>query len=295
MNERQRLLAGLAALLIVGASESPSTKAKNQPFAVKVVGSGRPMILIPGLMCSGDVWDGTVNHFKGKYECHVLTLAGFAGQPPVDGPFLDNVRKGIADYIRERKLQKPVIVGHSLGGFLCYALGSAEPDLPGVLVAVDGLPCLPAAFNANLDAETRKKQAEQIRERMEKAPRQQHVAQSKMMVKSWINDTQLRETVDKWCADSDQATVARAVGELFGADLRGDCEHIKAPLLLLGAYSKEMDARGLKREVVTKSYQDQVAKAPHHKVAIAEDARHFIMFDAPEWMYAQIEAFLDGK
>jgi pimeloyl-ACP methyl ester carboxylesterase len=295
MNERQRVVAALAVLLVLGASESPSSKAKKQPFAVKVVGSGRPMILIPGLMCSGEVWDGMVEHFKGKYQCHVLTLAGFAGQPPVEGPFLDTARKGIADYIREHKLDKPVIVGHSLGGFLCYALGSADPDLPGVLVAVDGLPCLPAVFNQNLDHEARKKQAEQIRERMEKATREQYVSQSKMMVKSWINDAKRRETIEKWCADSDQATVARAIGELFAADLRADCERIKAPVLLLGAYSKELDGIGLKRDVVSKRYEDQVSKAPHHKVVIAEGAKHFLMFDAPEWMYAKIDDFLAQK
>jgi pimeloyl-ACP methyl ester carboxylesterase len=295
MNERQRVVAALAVLLVIGASESPSNKAKNRPFAVKVVGSGRPMILIPGLMCSGAVWDDTVEHFKGKYQCHVLTLAGFAGQPPVEGPFLDAVRQGIADYIREQKLDKPVIVGHSLGGFLCYAIGATDPDLPGALIAVDGLPCLPAAFNQNLDAEGRKKMAEQIRERMAKATREQNVAQSKMMVKSWINDPKQRETVEKWCADSDQGTVARAVGELFGADLRADCERIKAPLLLLGAYAKEMEGMGLKRDVVTKRYEEQVSKVAHHKVVIAEDAKHFIMIDAPQWMYTQIDAFLDGK
>jgi hypothetical protein len=53
VNERQRVVAALAVLLVLGASESPSNKARKQPFAVKVVGSGRPMILIPGLMCSG--------------------------------------------------------------------------------------------------------------------------------------------------------------------------------------------------------------------------------------------------
>ena len=38
------------------------------------------MILIPGLTCGGDVWKSTVEHFKDRYECHVLTLAGFAGE-----------------------------------------------------------------------------------------------------------------------------------------------------------------------------------------------------------------------
>jgi pimeloyl-ACP methyl ester carboxylesterase len=50
------------------------------------------------------------------------------------------VRAGIVDYVRDRKLEKPVVVGHSLGGFMVYLLGSSEPDLVGPLIAADGLP-----------------------------------------------------------------------------------------------------------------------------------------------------------
>ncbi|MFZ0035104.1 MAG: alpha/beta hydrolase [Sedimentisphaerales bacterium] len=85
---------------------------KPAAFTVKVTGSGRPMILIPGLGCGGNVWDGTVAHFKDRYECHVVTLAGFAGQPSIGGPFLEQVRSGLVEYIRQKKLERPVIVGH---------------------------------------------------------------------------------------------------------------------------------------------------------------------------------------
>ena len=48
-------------------------------FRVQVVGKGRPMILIPGLMSSGETWNSTVARYQDRFECHVLTLAGFAG------------------------------------------------------------------------------------------------------------------------------------------------------------------------------------------------------------------------
>lgn len=65
--------------------------AKTPSFAVKVTGHGRPVILIPGLSSSGAVWDGTVAHLKSRFECHVLTLAGFAGEPRIPAPFLKTV------------------------------------------------------------------------------------------------------------------------------------------------------------------------------------------------------------
>lgn len=44
--------------------------------------------MIPGLSSSGKVWDATVENWKSRFECHVFTLAGFAGQPRMESPSL---------------------------------------------------------------------------------------------------------------------------------------------------------------------------------------------------------------
>ena len=71
------------------------------------------MILIPGLSSPAEVWDGTTAHFERRFECHRLTLAGFAGQKAIDGPLLPTVRRELAEYIRAKKLEKPVIIDES--------------------------------------------------------------------------------------------------------------------------------------------------------------------------------------
>src|SRR5665213_2096633 len=85
-------------------------------FTVTVTGSGPAVILIPGLMCGGDVWNDTVDHLKGRYTCHVLTLPGFDGVPRINPPLLSTVRDEIEAYVTDNKLDRPVLVGHSLGG-----------------------------------------------------------------------------------------------------------------------------------------------------------------------------------
>ncbi len=107
-------------------------------FTVKVTGTGRPIIFIPGLSCGGDVWDAAVAHFKDHYQCHVLTLAGFAGQPPIHGPFLGNVITDLQKYIRDQKLDHPIIIGHSLGALLAYSLAASTPTKVGPNLAVEG-------------------------------------------------------------------------------------------------------------------------------------------------------------
>src|SRR5208283_587695 len=112
--------------------------------SVVVSGAGAPMILIPGLASGGNVWDGAVEHFKGRYQCHVLTLAGFAGQPPIVGPFLEKVRDSIIKYIRDQKLDHPIIIGHSLGGMMAFWVAEKAPAEVGPVISVDGLPCYAA-------------------------------------------------------------------------------------------------------------------------------------------------------
>ena len=68
-------------------------------------------------------------HLKGNYQLHVLTLAGFAGVPPIDTPILKTVKNEIIKYVKENHLNKPVLIGHSLGAFMSLWVASEEPSL----------------------------------------------------------------------------------------------------------------------------------------------------------------------
>ena len=132
-----------AAVAVAVATAAPVPAPVARPYAptsfsVTVAGRphGRPIILIPGLGCPGSVWADTVAHFPDA-ETHVLTLAGFAGQAPISTPLSATVRAELAIYIRDRHLEHPIIIGHSLGGFIAFWLAAAEPDLVGPTITVD--------------------------------------------------------------------------------------------------------------------------------------------------------------
>src|SRR6478735_1773048 len=97
-------------------------------FKVEVTGKGQPLLLIPGLGCSGEVWQGTVSKYGKKYECHIFTLAGYAGVPAQNQPLLQTAKTEILQYIRQKKLKNSVIMGHSIGGYLTLMLASEAPD-----------------------------------------------------------------------------------------------------------------------------------------------------------------------
>ncbi len=135
----------------------------QDPFQVKVTGHGRPLILIPGLSSSGETWDTTVARYKDRFECHVLTLAGFAGVPRIPAPMLATVRDEIAAYIRKNKLDHPVVIGHSLGGTMALDLAARYPDLLGRIVIVDSYPFLMGAMDPKATLESARAMAGQER------------------------------------------------------------------------------------------------------------------------------------
>jgi pimeloyl-ACP methyl ester carboxylesterase len=286
-------------LLVAGAA--PRVEAQTAPtsFQVEVTGRGRPMILIPGLASSGDTWDTTVAHYRDRYECHVLTLAGFAGSSPIDEPLMATVRRELVAYIEAAKLDRPVIVGHSLGGTLALAIGVDRPDLVGPLVIVDGLPFLGGAA---LQAST----AEEARQRMRGmliGMRSQTDAQWNAYMASGATVTSLAtrpedlETIKQWGMASDRRTMTDVMAEAYTLDLREDLDRVTAPTLALGAslgYREQAAAAGMTFDpaVTVGVFRDQFARLRPLHFALSDKAHHFIMLDEPTWMFEEMDRFL---
>lgn len=263
-------------LLLLTLLFAATLHADPKSFRVDVKGSGRPMILIPGLSSPGEVWDGTIAHLGKRYECHRLTLAGFAGEKPIDGPFLPTVRRELVEYIRAHKLEKPIIVGHSLGGFLAFWLASSEPDLVGGVIAVDGLPYLPAAMGGTVTPE----QIDQMSRYIASQTAEQFAMQTRLSLAMMITRKEDVERIATASVKSDPSTAARAMKEMMTTDLRTDVAKIKVPVLLIGAGDGEA------------IYAKQIEAIPNRKLVMAKDSRHFVMLDAPDFFYATIEEFL---
>lgn len=289
-----RLIGSLIGTLAVFAFTpgAGTTSAESRPaFQVEVIGRGQAMIFIPGLNSSGAVWKSVVEHFQDRYTCHVLTLAGFAGQPPIEPPFLPAVRDAVLQYVDERRLARPVIVGHSLGGFLALWIGAMAPDRVGPIVAVDGVPFLPALMNPAATAETARVQAEAIRTAVLGASAEERAQQSAMSLAAMISDPAHVKVAEEWAAASDPATTSQALVELMTTDLRSEVQKINAPVLLVAA-AGQFASSPAALEHLEKSYERQVALIPRHETVVASKARHFVMLDDREFLTQAMDAFL---
>lgn len=288
--------AALAAALLVpaaaGAAEArpPARVIENPVLRVEVHGAGRPMLFIPGLTCGGDVWEGAVARYADRYECHVVTLGGFAGRPRFEGPYLDTARDSLLAYARA--LESPVVVGHSLGGVLALELAIAAPDAIGPLVIMDALPFLGAAGDSAATEASARRAMAPMRDMMRGQSREAYVAMQRNApwLRRMVAPGHGYERVVRWAEASDHVAVADAMYDIGTRDLRGRIAAVRAPMLVLGSWYGMKDFST--REAVAATFTRQYAKAPRWTLALADTARHFIMLDSPEWTWAQMDAFL---
>lgn len=245
------------------------------------------MVLIPGLTCGANVWDATVEHLEPHHEVHVITLAGFAGQPRTSkGPLLEPVRDALADYLRD--LDEPVVIGHSLGGFMALWLSSSEPDVLAGAIAVDGLPALGVLMTGDADAVG--PLADQMQTQMASLSQDEFAAQTLHTLQAQITDASEAERIAAVSSRSDPATVGQAMAEMLHNDLREQISRAKAPILLIGA------GAGTEAQVAARAeqYRAQVARIPSHEVVFLPDTRHFVMLDAPQPFFDQVDRFLEA-
>jgi N-formylmaleamate deformylase len=263
----------------------------NPPsFHVEITGKGKPMILIPGFASSGATWDSTVAHYKDRYECHVLTLAGFAGEPRIDAPLLETVRKDLAAYIRDKKMDKPVIVGHSLGGVLALWLAEREPGLVGPLVIVDSLPFLAAVMNPGATAESMKSPADQMRKMFSGPPNEESDKRTETSIKAMVTKPEDVEMIVGWSRKSDRVAMGDALYEMMTTDLRADLDKITSPTLVIGTWIAYKQYAT--REQVEKNFRVQYAKLGHYDFVLEDTARHFVMLDDPDGFFQAVDRFL---
>jgi pimeloyl-ACP methyl ester carboxylesterase len=292
--------AAAAATAQAPARQAAAAQAPRAPFAserigVTVRGSGPDVVLVPGLTSSPEVWESTIAAVPG-YRYHLVHVSGFAGRPAganASGPVLEPVAEEIARYIREAGLDRPAIVGHSLGGSWAMLVAGRNPGLVSRAMVVDMMPAMGAMFGGpNATAETLRPAAEQMRANIAAGRGGGRRPIAEQTIASMVRTEPMRAAAVEHSMTSDPAVVAQAMYDLILADLRPEVASIRVPLTVL--YVRPPNAP-VTDEQMTGYYTASYAGAPHARVARIPDSYHFIMWDAPEAFQRELRALLGAR
>lgn len=253
---------------------------------------GPPMILIPGLASGSWVWQDAIRTFRDDHVLYVVTLPGFDGRAPIPGNMLDEAQKSLHQLIASRKLVKPVLVGHSLGGTLSLAIAEQYPDLIGGVVSIDGLPVFPGT--EDMPPEQRPQLADGVVRRMAGLTPAAFAGQQQQYMRSiGVVDMARADELAKLTARSDPAATVRYMAAVMGQDLRPGLPQIKAPVLVLAPFL-DLDATDPNAGIVSKVgyYTELMSGTPKVNVVGIPGARHFAMIDQPQRVTDAIRTFL---
>src|SRR3954454_13037762 len=98
------------------------------------VGHGLPLVLLHAFPLSRTMWESQIAALFGECRCIVPDLRGF-GDSPQSGPFtIDRFADDVAALLDALQLDRAVVAGLSMGGYVALALWRRHPNLVRALV-----------------------------------------------------------------------------------------------------------------------------------------------------------------
>jgi pimeloyl-[acyl-carrier protein] methyl ester esterase len=289
-----RFFAALAALYLWGAAPALAEDAPFTPtrFSVEVSGTGSDVIFIPGLSTPRDVWAPFAAKIAARHRVHLVQIKGF-GEPAganAEGPVLQPFVDELAHYVEANRLERPAVIGHSLGGLAALMLGAEHPELPGRLMIVDAFPWygVIVAPGVELTVAQIEPQAKMLRDAMVASHGQPaNPATIEATIGGFVVDKSNLPPLREWAGRIDERVAGQLVYEDLTTDMRERIASITAPITLVYPWSEAMP-----QERAEPFYRQQYAKAPQTRFVGIGRAAHFVMLDRPDDFMAALEAFL---
>lgn len=95
----------------------------------KEQGSGVPIVLLHGFCETHEIWEELVPHLAAHARVISIDLPGFGDSTLPKTPFsIDEIAAEVLAWLKGRGVPPPVLVGHSLGGYVTLAMARQDHD-----------------------------------------------------------------------------------------------------------------------------------------------------------------------
>ena len=109
---------------------SNSISYKQSAVFYRIIGKGKPVLLIHGFAEDGEVWRRQTDFLKDHYQLIIPDLPG-SGLSPFNNQLstIDDYAEAIKAILDNEKITNCIIIGHSMGGYITLALAEKYPQL----------------------------------------------------------------------------------------------------------------------------------------------------------------------
>lgn len=289
---RMMLMMFVAMLTAATPAAGESVRAPEGLAHVEREGRGEiDLVLIPGLAADWRVWEEFMERNEDRYTMYAVTLRGFGGdevevpEDPHGSPFLDMAVEGVAALIRMHELDRPFVMGHSMGGHIALRMGIERPELIEGVIDVDGYVVAPLQWDLPPE-ERRRFVDQQFVPQIRAMGGGMWLEQFKGSAPTMVRDRDRAEQLSSMMDSADADAVAQYVVEMFRADLRPAMGDLAAPALVLAA-TPEMPGVGQDERF----WRETTRGAKDLELIFIERTRHFIMDDQPAELDKRVQEF----
>ncbi|MDT7950195.1 MAG: alpha/beta fold hydrolase [Acetobacteraceae bacterium] len=243
-------------------------------------GEGTPILFLHGIGGGAAIFTPQLAHFGRRYRAIAWEMPGHAGSAPLPLVTMAALAAALAGFIEALGLDRPILVGHSLGGMIVLRLLAEAPDLARAIVLSQTSPAFGASDPAWAEAFIAAKLAPLDAGRAMPALAPEAIAQS---VGPGADPAGIA-AAEACFAATPHSTYRDMVLAMPGFDARATLPTIAVPTLVVaGSLDRSAPAAGCER---------MAARIPGARYVLLDGAGHLAHAERPAAFNAALDDFL---
>lgn len=248
----------------------------------KIIGAGRPLVILHGFLGMGDNWKTLGNRFsEAGFQVHLVDQRNHGRSFHAEEFSYELIAKDLKEYLDARELTEVALIGHSMGGKTAMEFATTFPEYVTHLIVADIAPkAYPQHHQAilkglqSLDFKTLKRRGE-ADEQLAKYISEVGIRQFLLKNLYWVRSGELGLRMNL-------PVLINSIEEI-GKPLNEDARFNGPVLFLKGSKSNYIDR------------WDEVGIQHHFKAAVIKEvsnAGHWLHAENPEEFYQKVVDFL---
>ena len=277
-----------------GPGAHAQTAFSSRRISVTTRGRGADVLLIPGLASTAEVWRGVADRLAGKRRLHLISVRGFGDLPAganASGAVMATVAAEVRRYIAEQQLDRPAIIGHSMGGQLGLRIAADAGTRIGRVMVVDSSPFFPALISPQATVGDVEPIAQLAYQAIHFLGDEALRAHGRQMGLELGGATDAVFGTLGW-QGGDRRVLAQSLYEVMTVDLRRRLPDITAPVTVVYGWSADGNSPRSRTDSLFRGAYARL-RTPAAFVPI-EGAEHMVMIDRPAPFMEAVDRFLGG-